>query len=118
MSIFSWKNFFYNRKIYKKLSKMIFVDADACIKGYLEKDEFPNFYYWKNSDSFTLDVKNNIFLHKTALWFIPYNLYWFFKYKKFILKQKIFTSKEYYDNKEKFFLFIKREDILDKMLNS
>jgi hypothetical protein len=117
-SFFSWKNYFYNRKIYKRLSKMVFVDADNCIRGYLDKQEYAIFYYWKDSDSFTLDANNNVFLHKTALWFIPYNLYWYYRYKQFILKQKTYTFKEYYDNKEKLFLFSKRENLLDKILNS
>ena len=117
MSSFSWKNYFYNRKIYKRLSKMVFVDADNCIRGYINKDDSPVFYYWKDSDSFTLDANNNVFLHKTALWFIPYNLYWYYRYRQFILKQKTYTFKEYYDNKEKLFLFSKIENILDKILN-
>ena len=118
MSSFSWKNYFYNRKIYKRLSKMVFVDADNCIRGYINEDDSPVFYYWKDSDGFTLDANKNIFLNKTALWFIPYNFYWYYRYRQFILKQKTYTFKEYYDNKEKLFLFSKREDILDKILNS
>ena len=118
LSSFYWKKYFYNRKFYKRLSKMVFVDADNCIRGYINKDDSPVFYYWKDSDSFTLDANNNVFLHKTALWLIPYNLYWYYRYKHFILKQKTYTSKEYYDNKEKLFLFIKRENVLDKILNS
>jgi len=118
MSMMCWKNYLYNRKFYKRLSKMVFVECDKCISGYLDKQEYAIFYYWKDSKDFTLDTNIDVFLHKTGLLIMPYNLYWYYRYKNFILKQKTYTSREFYNNKEKLFLSIKREEKLDKILNS
>lgn len=116
--IFHWKNFIYNKKIYYTLSKMIFVDDISCIKGFLPEHNSAFFYYWKDTNSFTLDSNANIFLHKPSIFISdPYNYYWFIKFKKFILKQKIYTFKEFYSTKKSLFTSLKRESILNEILN-
>lgn len=114
----SYKNFLYNKKIYKKLSKMVFVNEDKCIKGYLSDKESACFYYWKDSNDFTLDTSLDVFIHKSLLWTNLYNIYWYFKFKKFVLKQKTYTYLDFYKEKEKIFLYLKRDEILNEILNN
>ena len=116
--IFHWKNFRYNKKIYNTLSKMIFVNEEPCIKGFLPEHKSAFFYYWKDTNSFTLDSNANIFLHKPSIFTSdPYNYYWFVKFKKFILKQKTYTFSEFYSTKESLFSSLKKEEVLSKLLN-
>lgn len=119
-NLLSYKNYLYNRKIYKNLSKMVFVKDKGeikCIKGYIKDDKDCKFYFWIEDKNFTLDTNLNIYMYKKGLWINPYNMYWYNKFIKFIKNQKTYSYKEFLSKKDILFKNIQREEILQKLLN-
>jgi hypothetical protein len=106
---------------------MIFIENDEYIKGYIPTNYYATFFFCKEEKKISID-KNYIFIidNIKIRWDInlkfnilnPYNIYWYFKIKSFIKKQKTYKYLEFCENRKTLFKNLKREKKLNKILNS